>query len=104
MDKAQIYKAFSEQHGIKNQMIKVIEELAELQKELCKYSLYNQEKDSFSILTNICEEIADVEIMLEQLKIILKGIDGSLLPMIGNFKNDKLQRMERGLQEAKECI
>lgn len=99
MDKVQIYKAFSEKHGAEKQIIKAVEELAELQKELCKYLLYNKEKDSFSILTNICEEVADVEIMLEQLKIILKNIDGSLLPMIGSFKNDKLQRMEKTLNE-----
>ena len=47
------------------QLIVAIEELSELQKELCK-SLRNKDK---IILDNLIEEIADVEIMLEQMKI-----------------------------------
>ena len=45
------------------QIIVAIEELSELQKELCK-ALRNK-----SNYDNIVEEIADVEIMLEQMKI-----------------------------------
>jgi hypothetical protein len=47
------------------QVIVAIEELSELQKELCK-SLRNKDKIN---LDNLIEEIADVEIMLEQIKI-----------------------------------
>lgn len=47
------------------QVIVAIEELSELQKELCK-SLRNKDKIN---LDNLIEEIADVEIMLEQMKI-----------------------------------
>jgi len=49
--------------GFKKQMIKCVEELSELQKELCKMSLGQGKRE------NIAEEIADVEIMLEQMKI-----------------------------------
>lgn len=49
--------------GIKHQMIKGVEELSELQKELCKQANGDGNKDK------VIEEIADVEIMLEQIKI-----------------------------------
>lgn len=49
--------------GLEKQMIKCVEELSELQKELCKLSLEEGN------LENTIEEIADVEIMLEQMKI-----------------------------------
>jgi hypothetical protein len=54
------------QFGLEKQIIKCVEELSELQKELCK-QLWGQGN-----LENIKEEIADVEIMIEQVK---KGLD-----------------------------
>lgn len=47
------------------QVLKLIEELAELQKELCKYLIKE------SNINSVIEETADVEIMLEQLKDML---------------------------------
>lgn len=61
------YKKLIEKFGAKNQIIVAIEELSELQKELCKYL-----RDKTNI-RNISEEIADVEIMLEQLKLIFEN-------------------------------
>ena len=61
------YKKLIEKFGSKNQIIVAIEELSELQKELCKYL-----RDKINI-RNISEEMADVEIMLEQLKLIFEN-------------------------------
>ena len=61
------YKKLIQKFGVKNQIIVAIEELSELQKELCKYL-----RDKTNI-RNISEEMADVEIMLEQLKIIFEN-------------------------------
>ena len=61
------YKKLIEKFGAKNQIIVAIEELSELQKELCKYLRYKTN------IRNISEEIADVEIMLEQLKLIFEN-------------------------------
>ena len=61
------YKKHKEKFGAKNQLIVAIEELSELQKELCKYL-----RDKTNI-RNISEEMADVEIMLEQLKLIFEN-------------------------------
>ena len=49
--------------GIEKQMVKCVEELAELQKELCKQSLGQ------GSMPKIIEEMADVEIMLDQTRI-----------------------------------
>lgn len=50
---------------LEKQMIVAIEELSELQKEICK-ALRNQDNTNYD---NLVEELADVEIMLEQIKI-----------------------------------
>ena len=59
----EVYESALKKFGIKKQMIKYIEELSELQKELCKQALGQANKDK------LIEEMADVEIMLEQMKI-----------------------------------
>ena len=68
-------------YGGKHQRIKTIEELAELIQALAKYSP-NQP------LIDIIEEIADVEIMLEQLKFLLMIPD----EVIGTAKRYKISR------------
>ncbi len=51
----------------KKQIVVCIEELGELQKELCKYLRKGYTNDELK--DNIVEEMADVYIMLEQMKI-----------------------------------
>ena len=58
-------------YGTKNQITKAVEEMSELQKELCKYLIATNTGD-YSY-PHIAEEIADVEIMVEQLKIIFRN-------------------------------
>lgn len=58
-----LYKRLIETYGEK-QLIVALEEFSELQKVICKYMRNGQiEKE------NIIEEVVDVEIMLEQIKI-----------------------------------
>lgn len=64
MDEKEFYEKIIFKFGDNNQITVAIEELSELQKELCKY--LRGDMDYY----NIAEEMADVEIMLEQLKII----------------------------------
>ena len=54
--------------GSQNQITVALEEMSELQKELCKY-LRNDSSFSYA---NIAEEMADVEIMLDQMKILFQ--------------------------------
>jgi hypothetical protein len=71
MEREELYKELIAKYGIL-QLAVAVEELSELQKEICK-SL----RDKTNI-DNIVEEIADVTIMLEQLKIYFKISDNDL--------------------------
>ena len=86
MNSKEFYTKLLELYGDK-QIIIAIEELSELQKELCK-ALRNK-----SNYDNIVEEIADVEIMLEQMKIYF------------NILNKDLERMkEHKIERTKERL
>ncbi len=78
-------------YGIANQMPIAIEEMSELTKEICKYIRGNDN------LNDIVEEIADVQIMVEQL-ISLFGIESKVNEMIDYKMLRQMQRME---QESK---
>lgn len=64
VDCNEVYKEAIDTFGDISQMMMVIEEMAELQKEISKN--FRGEKN----ITHIAEEIADVEIMLEQMKLL----------------------------------
>ena len=61
--KTRIFKELIDKYGDK-QVIVAIEELSELQKELCKYLRGNVN------IENITEELADVQIMIEQMQML----------------------------------
>lgn len=69
-------------YGMRSQMIVAVEELSELQKEICK-NLRNENN-----VDHIAEEIADVKIMLEQLEIVFDCTDS-----VRRWQNFKLQRL-----------
>ena len=73
------------------QIIVCIEELSELQKELCK--LLRDEKGSANF-EKVVEEIADVLIMIEQVKMMLDIDDDRLQEMVNYKIGRTLYRME----------
>ena len=83
-----IYKQAIDKFGSGKQFIKAVEELAELQQAIIKKFLNPDVEND-----NLFEEIADVEIMLEQLKIIFDCHD-----IIETVKEKKLKRL-KGLIE-----
>lgn len=86
MTRKEMYTQMLTLHGVQ-QVIVAIEELSELQKELCKALRFNYNYD------NMVEEIADVEIMLEQMKIYF------------NILNKDLERMkEHKIERTKERL
>lgn len=94
-----MYKAINT-YGVENQMIKTVEELSELSQALCKSIVrlnYTKEKtsleDDLKSVDNIFEEIADVEIMLEQCKIMFQ-CDKE----VNEWKQEKIKRLERRLE------
>ena len=89
MTKEQIEKlcCFIEEYGRDKQVIKAVEECAELQQRLC---------EAFTKRTKIeliAEEIADVTIMLEQLKIIF-DCSSDVEYWIENKIQRQIERME----------
>lgn len=87
-----MYKAINT-YGVENQMIKTVEELSELSQALCKFLSKPYTESDRTILNNIYEEIADVEIMLEQCKMIFYESEDK----INDYKKKKIKRLERRL-------
>lgn len=89
-------------YGRVNQVIKTVEELSELSQALCKSLIrlnYTKEKisledDSKSVdnVDNIFEEMADVEIMLEQCKMMFQCDE-----KVNKWKQKKIERLEKRL-------
>lgn len=79
MKNTEIYEKLLDKYGDK-QLIVAIEELSELQKEICKY-LRNRQIEK----KNIIEEIADVEIMLEQIKLYF-NFDQKIIDAVKEIK------------------
>jgi hypothetical protein len=71
-----------------NQIIVCIEELSELQKELCKY-LRNK-----GDIGHIAEEVANCEIMLKQMKIYFDCCQSVKI-----WKSSKIKRLKKMVQE-----
>lgn len=90
IDEKEICKRALETWGRNSQISMVFEEMSELQKELCK-SLRGRE-----VTKNIAEEVADLEIMLQQMKELFK-IEQS----VKIFKLEKLERLDSLLKELK---
>ena len=82
------------EYGNRNQIIKLAEEMSELTQALCKFISSPENPD---ITNNVYEEIADVEIMLQQFKLMYpRSVD-----KIQNWKNTKIERLALRLSEGK---
>lgn len=88
----ELYKELFKKYGDK-QLIVAIEELSELQKEICKALRGKLNID------NITEEIADVEIMIDQLKFYL-SISNETVEEMKKYKIERTK--ERVLKEVLE--
>ena len=87
INKIEVYKKALETWGQETQITMVFEEMSELQKELCK--ALRGEK----VAGNIAEEIADVEIMLEQMKLLFE-----IESLVRANKMYKLERLDERLE------
>lgn len=76
-------------YGSLPQIVMVFEEMSELQKELCKYL-----RGKYSP-ASIAEEIADVEIMLEQMKMLFCCTDD-----VRNERRRKVERLKERLDNG----
>lgn len=93
MNENEIYRWAIERFGAEHQIRKAAEELGELIQALMRYG------NGEPVSGNVCEEIADVEIMLEQLKIIMGERYSNYLELKKGEKLRRLERMLRGEDE-----
>ena len=84
--KYEIARAAVEKYGRVNQVLKAIEELAELQRALARDLSLDAPQEAE---VNVCEEIADVEIMLFQLWMFYDTKE------IQEWEESKLERLAR---------
>lgn len=87
----EICRAALEAFGERAQMTMAVEEMSELTKELCKRC---RGRDNVEALA---EEIADVEIMLQQMKMMF-----DCAGQVETFRRYKLERLAGRIEEAKE--
>lgn len=80
-------------YGAENQCLKVVEEMSELTKALMKVRFVKKGGVQYDILLDsIAEEMADVEIMLEQLHMIYQNDN-----KVNEYRQKKIERLERRL-------
>ena len=86
---AEVLQRALDTYGSTLQIVVMMEEMSELQKELCKYL---RGRGSFE---HIAEEIADVEIMLEQMKMLFCCTDD-----VRNERRRKVERLKERLDNG----
>lgn len=89
MLKKEIYDAAIEKWGVDRQVDKAIEEMAELIKALLKCRSNCNEKTTYEVL----EEIADTDIMIEQLKGIF--CISNNYEEVNKIKLEKIERLKQ---------
>lgn len=83
-------------HGLDEQLEQIVEECGELIVAIKKYKRYGKRNDGFETyyLAHVGEEIVDVEIMVDQLKMLIEGFD---------FERFREHQIERELARIKEA-
>lgn len=79
-------------NGMNKQLDIAIEELSELMKAICKVRRHSYTQRDY--LVNLAEEMADVEIVLAELKLMFDNEDN-----VKEWKDYKLDRLEKRLKE-----
>ena len=95
VERRKLYVKAIQEWGMTSQLGMLMEECAELIHATHKF--IRKQDSSIRVRRNFVEEIADVEIMLEQIKFTL--YDGDLQDTIKTAKYDKLLRLRDMLEE-----
>lgn len=80
----------AEHYGLRVQMRQLIEEMAELTQVICKAERY----DLDTVREHLVEEVADVEVVLEQVDYLLGD------SRINQIKAEKIARQKRRIEDA----
>lgn len=92
-----IYREVLKFFGTDNQLQQAVEELNELAAAIMKFR--RKRESAADDLANVLEEMADVDIMLNQLKLIFKGE----MQEYYEQKQYKLNRLQKRLKEGGKC-
>ena len=105
--KNEILKGAIDTFGIDAQIDMAIEEMSELTKALCKYKRSVKKykclrTHPLGVFDNVREEIADVEIMLEQMRIVFDALEVPFgaQSFIDRIKESKLTRLAETVTET----
>ena len=90
-ERLRVYAAALEIFGPDTQLVVALEELSEIQKEVCKALR------GFTHPAQVAEEIADATIMLEQLRYIF-----NVGPAVDQMVDRKIARLVQRIHDAKE--
>lgn len=92
-----ILKHAIQHYGKDRQIDKAVEELSELTKALLKYRYASEGYETSILRDSVAEEIADVGIMLRQLRMIF-GFDTLIL----SYEGKKIERLNRRMRKEEE--
>ena len=87
MDRKILRKAI-DTYGTEAQMMQCIEEMAELIQAINKYFRANTNEEVAKAYISVIEEISDVQIMLEQMRIVFgdKAVDEQITAKLGRLE------------------
>ena len=89
-ERAKVYDKAKGMFGTAHQLIVAVEEMSEIQKEICK-ALRGEVN-----LPNLAEEVADATIMLEQIRLLFDINDE-----VGGIMDAKVERLRQNIQKTK---
>jgi archaellum component FlaC len=97
MNENRLYESAVKKWGSDFEVSMLIEELSKLIYALSKFN----RNPSQTTAENVCEEIADTDIMKEQVKMVLRKTIDNFRPddVILMFRNAKLKRLEAMLED-----
>lgn len=90
-----IYKRIHDTWGEESQFNMMTEEMGELLQAISKYRRAKTKTDKRNALVHLCEEIADVENMINQFRYMFDE------ELIDKFKEEKLKRTDNILKNSK---
>lgn len=92
-------KRIANHYGLAKQSRQLAEECAELIQATSKYMRFQENSHALTVdwsyLQNICEEIADVEVMLEQIKYLLHINPEAIVEIKKNKIDRQLERIKK---------
>lgn len=80
-----------DKYGVQAQVMMAIEEMAELTKALCKLPRSTGGDDTKARIGHVREELADVQIMIDQMKLIYGDTE--------EIEQEKLDRLEKMIRD-----